>query len=1118
MTPAAPWRPAYLPTDAINTALVALNAIILRACTSAGRRPRRLLSTFLYLLRPISTTCNRVPSCPCRPLFTILYLSARPSANHFVRCAGQATCDNKVSAGAGGPVTDAECQAVGGPASRFLTGSTANCVTAPCDMAEGTNADIAACCLIPKCDDPDAAEDITCPLGKTLVATPATVAQTGPDLATASCIGTCTDSLNGCTNTGACSAIAAFVASPLTTNCPTGSGCVFHASNEATCCRAKIQSDCTLASTFYCAEHSDTATDPCLAGTGAADACDTCPTQLNEPGAPAFDGTGAASACLENTCAALDAEGWAAKGVVLAGLDPTWDTISDITAAATTPAAGWKRQTQTGAGTALPVGTCTGTATDTTTFPSCPNAFTTAVADGEASTDCPAGCAYLPPAAITCDNTNFVVTGTVGLICAAPTTAPAGTSIAGMTCSNFQTGSITCSALHTCVTATHHASATGIDIDGADNIHGTSDDGVACLTESAGPGSDPLTLIVADTVGAADAAGCSINVCSITTVPTGYVVAGTDVSTAVPGLGAATCNNAGGAQEFTVTSTSFFGVATCTGTVGAAVEGKVANAVDDCPTWAAWARTNQPADCPTGCTYDNTAATVTCAQGPSDADLTNAFVYTGCSQAKCNDITSDDNQASTAFAACSKGMAVLSDLAVACADGTCDTWDCCTEDDGCAAMPNPGFDLVAGNTDDGENPCFGTNSACVDVPAPGVGNTCTCCDGANSVSLTTACGGSIGFFGADVTSVDAADSASVAAVQGSCTACTPIANSAEAHTPPSVATDVDEADKMVTCTAADNSRAVTCVTGAITVDNTANGVSDVCRLECPFTEVVALIERLHIHTDRCAAVDLTTGSPGEGAQTAACEAVEGCYYTPCVDQPGTGPCGVNAGTDVIATCRPIYAGCNDVADGVAGTQAACAAGPMLSGTDNVLASLADAVPVTSADDVSACTYFLGADGLAAGADAADDTCRYTPAATAYTNTIERCDALLATNWAHDLRDSCDATAACPLHGAIGATTPGMIAMVKAVYATAGAAPLGGANGGDTWAAGASPRAAGGTGATTLAALAALGGDSALAAAYFLHDGDANTKTDWEVCVGIRDAVLAAPTCSSGAGR
>ena len=989
-----------------------------------------------------------------------------------------AIIDDATTAGDGNDATGARAFARANPTA-VSSATDCSATGAPCDLTIA--AEFVVCCYIPKCDDAEDANDYVCPLGSKLVDGDGTPA--GDDTAAAA-----TDQ---------------------------------DAAGAATCCEPKVAADCDFTTDFFCDELAGTALSPCLAGSGLADACNACPSQLNEPSA--FATGSQAASCEDNICNVLTVETAAAKGIVIATLAGTEATMTDLAlAGAVSAAAGWTFPAgMTDAGTVV-VSTCTGTQDpDTDGDGNTDCAAHPAFVASKLETDCPTadGCVFTRAASITCPTAtggDFTVTGAVGMTCIMPTSAEPGTVITNMDCSGgMQTGSIVCSTLHTCDSTTHHASGTGIDIDGLDNLPGNADDGVKCLVEG-----DPLTLVVADTVGSANAAGCSINVCIAGAPPTGYTAAdgGAAAATAVPGLGAVTCTNAGNG-DFSLTSTNFWGVATCTGTVDAGVEGKVEGATEDCAAWTAWTRTNQPADCPTGCVYDNTAATVTCAQSSAEGDLTNAFVYTGCTQAKCNDVTGDDNAASSEFSACSKGMTIKGSLLLACADGTCDTWDCCDEDDGCAAIPDPGFDSVSGNDDDGNGPCFGTNSACVDVPAPGVGNTCTCCDGETLASIRSAtevnggCEGAIGYFGVDVTSTDAASSADVTAVQGSCTACTPVANSAEASSTWAVpaqsgAADVDEADKMVTCTQADDSRAVACVTGSISVDNSANGVSDVCRLECPFTEVVGLIDRLHIHTDKCAEVSLTDGAPTEQQQIASCELVEGCYYTPCVDQAGTGPCGVNAGTDQVATCRPIYAGCNGIAQGGANTQANCAAGPLLSGVDNVLASLADAVVVTSTDDVAACT-FSNADGIAGNAD---DSCLYTPEATAYTNTITRCDALLATNWAHDLRDSCDATRACPLHGAIDATTPGMIAMVKAVYGiAAGTAPIGG----DTWAAGAAPMAAGGSGAT---ALTGLGAVSAPAGAYFLNDGDAVAKTDWEVCMGIRDAVLSAPTCAAGAGR
>ncbi len=764
----------------------------------------------------------------------------------------------------------------------------------------------------------------------------------------------------------------------------------------------------------------------------------------------------------------------ASEGVVIAGLDGLSPTkMSQLATRAVTAAPGWIRADQADAAVAV-AATCAGT--DGNGNPCALNGAGTACAVQTGT------CAYTAAASITCDSDDgtgsFTIVGEVGMTCTVPTEAQPGTVITGMSCSNTQTGSISCETLHTCDATTHHPSTSGISENGADLLAGTADDGVKCLADGA-----PLTLVV-ENGRPENPAGCSINYCNPpTTVPDGYAVADS-TGASVVALGAATCVHDGttGAAAAGVTSTNWWSEGTCTGTVNAGVYGKVDGATNDCAEWPRFVVTGQAADCPDGCTFSQTAATVTCTQAAGETDTFNQFVFTGCSQAKCNDLTGDDNLGSTAFAgaSCGAGMTLKTELAFPCTGATCDQWDCCTDDDGCAATTN-GFD-PANPADDNQGPCFGTNSACMDVPAPGVGNICTCCDGdlhasfRDETEANGGCGGNIGFFGADVQSADAT------AVQGSCTACTPIANSAEAHTAPSGPTDVDEPAKMVTCTGADNSRAVACVTGAITVDNSANGVSDVCRLECPFTEVVALIDRLHIHTDGCAAVELT-GTMTEAQQTAACEAVAGCYYT---------PVGANAVNNP-ATCRPIYAGCNAIAAGATN----CDGGPKLSGDDNVLTSPNANPPVSSGDDVNACVFNDLADN-----DPSNDVCQYNPStsATDYEDTITRCDALLATNWAHDLRDSCDATRACPLHGAIDASPPGMIAMVKAVYTAAGAPPAGT----DTWAAGAAP---------TTAGLA-----STQAATYFLNDGDAVAMTDWEVCMNIRDAVLAAPTCSAGAGR
>jgi len=870
---------------------------------------------------------------------------------------------------------------------------------------------------------------------------------------------------------------------------------------HATCCRDKTATDCDATTSFFCAYKAGTSEDPCTTGV-VGEACDTCVSHKVEPAAEfAADDTNPAAACEENVCAAYaGAANAAAAGLVIAGLAGDETTVSAFVGKAISAADGWTFPTglaATAAGVAELSATCTGTVTADSS-----DCAVFAGFDGDEA-NCPEGCTYTRAASITCEGEGvaFTVVGAVGMTCTMPTAALPGYDITGMTCENLQTGTIACSVLHTCDAQTHHPGSAGLSEDGPDGLPGTADDGVRCLSEG---GTLEIAVGNAARASAADElqAGCNINMCNAptTTAPDdGYTVP-TMAGTIVADLGDVVCtqDDATSTTNAADTSTNWWATATCTGSVDDSVEGSDGSA--DCSTWPAWVRTLQPEDCPTGCTYDNTAATVTCVQAAGELDTANDFQYTGCSQAKCNDLTGNDDSASTVFesASCSAGMSVRAgaDLERPCAGDTCTTWDCCTDDDGCdpdavGGVGADGFDGINGNSDDGMGPCYNTNSACVDVPAPGVGNTCVCCDGSTPPSLRDpteangGCNGKIGYFGAPVTSAAVATSALSVPVQGSCTACTPIANSAEdsstwADPNQSGASDVDEADKMVTCEEADNSRAVACVTGAITVSNVDNEVSDVCRLECPFTEVVALIDRLHIHTDGCAAVDLVQGAPSVATQIADCEAVAGCYYTPCTDTNDDGAC---ADDEPAATCRPIYAGCNEISTP---TEETCETnGPKLSGSDNTLAT---------ADDVAACTF----DG-----SAVPTTCKYTPAATDYTETITRCDALLATGWAHDLRDSCDATRACPLHGAVDANPPGMIAMVKEVYTAPGVAPAGT----DTWAAGNAPQSP-----------ATLSLDSADAAAYFVNDADATAMSDWDVCMNIRDAVLAAPTCSAGSGR
>lgn len=964
---------------------------------------------------------------------------------------GQAKCGNIDGDGGGAFDNDLCTAALAGHslvgASEYKTGEAdTDCADAnECDLSN--LADFNSCCTTPACDE------YVCQAGAQLIADPADTDQDG---------------------------------------------------NAATCCVAKTATACNSEEEFFCAARAgiDSADDPCLGGDDASTACDDCTTHKIEPNGGAYTGAGETpGTCEENICDGYDQQEWASLGIMFGGdgtdVDDQDVKISDLVGKTITAAPGWDFPAglqATAEGVANLPAACTGSVDGV----DC--AF-----DGDGA--CPDGCLLTRAASITCASEDgsapFVVAGAEGYECTMPTEAEEGTVIADMACASTTTGAIECSQLYTC-DSTHHlgsddaGNAIQITVNGPDGLAGNDDDGVKCL-EADGV----LQVQVSD--GETEIAnGCNINRCKApeaagAVVPDGYVP-DTSSGTTVDGLGDVTCFKTADPDDATAESDNWWGTATCTGTVAASHE--LSDGTADCSTWGPWADYgHQEEHCPVdhGCVYDNTLATVTCAQAPGEAADLNQFQYDGCSQAKCTDITGDDGEASEPFGdsepnVCSTGMTLLTgdELQKPCAGSECTTWDCCSDDDGCAEIADPGFDQESGTLDDGKHPCYGTNSACIDVPAPGVGNRCECCDGDTLPSIRDlaqddgGCGGSIGFFGDTVQSAQDADANPV---QGSCFACTPIANSAEdpdtwANPAQSGDADVNEPDKMVTCEEAENSRAVACITGAIHVNNADNGVSDVCRLECPFTEVVALIDRLHIHTDRCHAVDLTDGSPDEATQTAECQAVPGCYYTPCADDDGDGVCN----DDSVATCRPIYAGCNGIESATEDTCTGSAA-PKLAGSSGT---------VGDGDATAACTW-----------NADDSTCTYMAAsAEDYQNTIQRCDALLGTGWAHDLRDSCDATRACPLHGAIDDAVPGMLEMVKAVYTDAGAPPAGT----DTWEPGAAPAAAGGDGLTSLALT------SEPARPYFLNDGNDASYTDWEVCLNIRDAVLAAPTCSAGSGR
>jgi len=322
-----------------------------------------------------------------------------------------------------------------------------------------------------------------------------------------------------------------------------------------------------------------------------------------------------------------------------------------------------------------------------------------------------------------------------------------------------------------------------------------------------------------------------------------------------------------------------------------------------------------------------------------------------------------------------------------------------------------------------------------------------------------------------------------------CTPCTAVANS-----------------QSVTCTTATNSRA-TCVTGAIKVPAASTSTADVCRLECPFVDVVAMIDSLQPSCPTLAAA-----ADAESSKTA-CEKVPGCYYkiAKCSNaaQRTQAACGAPA-TWSAHSCGALYTDCK----ALSASAAACTTnGPRAWGAVTLAADDGTPDTDTSGDGTigtlttSACVYTAASPG----GDAWDDNarCDISPKhikapgaagsatfADVRTPTV-RCQALLDTNWAHDLRGSCDATQKCSLHDSAANAADGLIANVKKIYANPPGSP---------------PNLA----ATTSPAVA--GTAAGPSNHYFTSNLNTDAKTEWKTCREIRDAVNAAPTCSSGAGR
>lgn len=516
----------------------------------------------------------------------------------------------------------------------------------------------------------------------------------------------------------------------------------------------------------------------------------------------------------------------------------------------------------------------------------------------------------------------------------------------------------------------------------------------------------------------------------------------------VQGTGAAgssTCGNAGGAAMDTAVTVSQLGTITCTDGYGT---GPLALAAG-----------NGPA--------------ATCADGGN-------FVFTGCHASTCDDATGlgtaafleDDDGNGGLF--CGTGTKIISPLPSAatgtfCETTTCQPSDCCENINECVEYDDPGTDS---NVDPSSNAgsvllsgCA-ANTQCVDADPNnntmnGIQGTTIELNGdtAGTISSTHTCTCLDGWFGDG----DAAGTG--------CTQCTEVANSAS-----------------VTCTTAANSQAV-CVTGAILVESTSPSTADVCRLECPFVDLVAMIDVLQpSSTTTCP----TLGS-GDDIETSknTCEAVAGCYYKP-VD-------GVTA-----HSCAELYTDCQ----ALSADAATCTTnGPRVWGTSLTVAS-DDGTDDSNGGGTDGTDGTLTTSGCAftaanAGGDSWDDNdrCDIAPAsivagATTWEEVrqpVVRCEALLATGWAHDLRGSCDATLACKLHDTASGAGDGLVARVKEVYSDPAAQPPNLANEHND-----------------------NGAPSNNVGGFFTTDA-ANDMTTFEICSEIRDAVNAAPTCSSSSG-
>lgn len=451
------------------------------------------------------------------------------------------------------------------------------------------------------------------------------------------------------------------------------------------------------------------------------------------------------------------------------------------------------------------------------------------------------------------------------------------------------------------------------------------------------------------------------------------------------------------------------------------------------------------------------------------------FVFSGCHDKRCDRATGlgsnpfpEDNPTPPGPHCSVAGTKIKTNLAIFCESSTgCASTDCCTNINECTEYDDPG---TPANVDAQGGAAVllsgcAANSFCTDADPTnssnnGIQGTTLQLHGdtAGTVTSTHTCTCNPGYFGDGDTSGTG------------CTQCTAVANSVS-----------------VTCTSATNSRAV-CVTGAILVPAASTSTADVCRLECPFVDLMAMVDVLQPSaTSLCPT--LAAAADVEQSKTS-CEAVKGCYYKPATTAPA-----------VAHSCAELYTDCRTLS----ASAAACTTnGPRIWGsTLTVAADDGTADTDTSGDGTigtltkSGCHYTAAS----AGGDTWDDNarCDIAPAsivagATTYATVrtpIVRCEALLATGWAHDLRGSCDASLACRLHD--HNTVVGLVGQIKRVYANPAASPpdLNGQSNDN-------------------------GAPSNNVGGFFTTDA-ANDKTTYEICSDIRDAVNAAPTCSSGSG-